>query len=137
MQVLRLDHIHIYAEDPEASANFYFNHFEATTVERNTNNNGDLRIFLALGHQILVLGTFPQGMKASIPPQAGDGAYNNGFGISHFGLNVSDVDEAIAELNSSNISVLSAPVLEKSGLKYAYFQAPDGVVIELTEYDAL
>ena len=136
MQIERLDHIHIYAEDPETSARFYQEHFEAKEVERNTNRNGDLRVFLALGHQILVLGSFPLGMNAKAPPAAGDGAYVHGFGVSHFGLRVLDVDAAVAELLDVDVKILADPFQEASGLKYAYIAAPDGVVIELTQYES-
>ena len=130
-----LDHIHIYAAEPEESARFYQHHFEAKLVLRNTNANGDARIFLALGGQILVIGSFPSGLLAAAPPEAGDGAYSHGFGIAHFGLRVASVRAAIAELSASGVRVLSQPVREPSGLTYAYIAALDGVVVELTQYE--
>ena len=68
MHVKSLDHIHIYAANPEESAQFYQRHFEAKQVDRNTNSNGDTRIFLALGGQIVVIGSFPTDMAAAPPP---------------------------------------------------------------------
>ncbi len=137
MQVKSLDHIHIYAAEPEESARFYTHHFEAKPVLRNTNANGDTRIFLALGGQVLVLGSFPSGLAPAPPPEAGDGAYRHGFGVAHFGLRVADVDAAIAELSASGVRVLSQPIREPSGLSYAYIAAPDGVVVELTQYESV
>ncbi|MBW2274961.1 MAG: VOC family protein [Deltaproteobacteria bacterium] len=136
MQVESLDHIHIYAADPEASARFYTDHFEAKLVLRNTNANGDTRIFLALGGQVLVLGSFPAGLVPALPPEAGDGAYGHGFGVAHFGLRVASVRAALQELSASAVRILSEPVREQSGLTYAYVAAPDGVVIELTQYES-
>ncbi len=136
MQVESLDHIHIYAAAPEESARFYQEHFEAKPVLRNTNANGDARIFLALGGQILVVGSFPSGMNPAPPPEAGDGAYSHGFGVAHFGLRVADVRAAIAELSAAGVRILSQPVREPSGLTYAYVAAPDGVVVELTQYES-
>jgi lactoylglutathione lyase len=136
LQVESLDHIHIYAAEPEESARFYQHHFEAKLVLRNTNANGDARIFLALGGQILVIGTFPSGLTQASPPEAGDGAYSHGFGIAHFGLRVANVRAAIAELSDSGVRVLSQPVREPSGLTYAYVAAPDGVIVELTQYES-
>jgi len=135
MKVETLDHIHVYAADPERSAQFYQDHFEASPVLRNTNANGDLRIFLALGGQILVVGPFPAGLTPEPPPEAGDGAYSHGFGIAHFGLRVADVAAAVRELSDADIEILSPPRLEPSGLRYAYVAAPDGVVVELTQYE--
>lgn len=134
MQVKSLDHIHIYAADPEESARFYTHHFEATPMHRNTNTNGHTRIFLSLGGQVLVLGSFPSGLAPAPPPEAGHGAYRHGFGVAHFGLCVADVDAAIAELSASGVRILSQPVREPSGLTFAYVAAPDGVVVELTQY---
>jgi catechol 2,3-dioxygenase-like lactoylglutathione lyase family enzyme len=135
MKVKSLDHIHIYAAEPEKSARFYEHHFEAKPVHHNTNANGDTRIFLALGGQIVVLGSFPSGLAPAPPPEAGDGAYRHGFGVAHFGLRVEDVGTAVAELSAAGVRILSPPVREPSGLTYAYIAAPDGVVVELTQYD--
>ncbi len=135
MQVKSLDHIHVYAAQPEESARFYQHHFEAKRVLRNTNVNGDNRIFLALGAQVLVIGSFPSGLTPASPPEAGDGAYSHGFGVAHFGLRVASVRAAIEELSASGVRVLSQPIREPSGLTYAYVAAPDGVVVELTEYE--
>ena len=136
MKVKSLDHIHIYAGQPEESARFYQDHFEAKPIHRNTNANGDLRIFLALGGQILVIGGFPTGLTPAAPPEAADGAYSHGFGVAHFGLRVANVHAAVEELSASGIRVLGQPVCEPSGLTYAYIAAPDGVVVELTQYES-
>jgi lactoylglutathione lyase len=56
--------------------------------------------------------------------------------VAHFGLRVANVDAAIAELSASGVPILSRPVQERSGLTYAYIAAPDGVVVELTQYDS-
>jgi len=136
MQVKSLDHIHIYAAEPEESAQFYTHHFDAKPIVRDTNVNGDTRIFLALGEQVLVLGSFPSGLVPASPPEAGDGAYSHGFGVAHFGFRVADVDAAIGELSAAGVRVLSQPIREPSGLTYAYIAAPDGVVVELTQYES-
>jgi len=136
LKIESLDHIHIYSAEPEQSAEFYQRHFEAKPVHRNTNTNGDLRIFLALGGQILVLGSFPSDITPSAPPIAGDGAYRHGFGVAHFGLRVADLGAAIEELSAAGIRILSEPVHEPTGLAYAYVAAPDGVVLELTQYES-
>ncbi len=136
MQVHSLDHLHIYAAEPEESARFYERHFQAKPLHRNTNVNGDARIFLSLGGQILVLGSFPNGLAPARPPEPGDGAYSHGFGVAHFGLRVEDVGAAVAELSASGVRILSQPVREPSGLTYAYVAAPDGVIVELTQYES-
>ena len=136
MHVMSLDHIHIYTESPDLSAHFYTEHFEAKSITRNINRNGDTRIFLALGGQVLVLGSFPSGLTASDPGEPGDGAYRHGHGVAHFGLRVASVETAVAELSAAGVRILSPPVSEQSGLVYAYVAAPDGVVVELTQYES-
>jgi catechol 2,3-dioxygenase-like lactoylglutathione lyase family enzyme len=136
VQVESLDHIHIYAANPEESAEFYQLHFEAKQAHRNVNTNGDVRIFLALGGQIIVIGSFPAGMASVPPPEAGDGAYVHGFGIAHFGLRVEDLEASIVELSAAGVRVLSEVVQEPTGLSYAYVAAPDGVILELTQYES-
>ena len=134
MQIKSLDHIHVYSDSPEHSADFYIQHFAAKTIVRNKNKNGDERIFLALGGQVIVLGDFPKGHVASSPPPAGDGTYRRGFGVAHFGLRVESVESGLEELRAADVEVLGELVREDSGLTYAYIAAPDGVVIELTQY---
>jgi catechol 2,3-dioxygenase-like lactoylglutathione lyase family enzyme len=136
VHVESLDHIHIYAANLEESAEFYQLHFEAKEVHRNVNSNGDVRLFLALGGQIIVVGSFPMGLAPNLPPDAGDGAYVHGFGVAHFGLRVADLDASIEELSASGIRVLSEVVKEPTGLSYAYAAAPDGVILELTQYES-
>ena len=137
MHVKSLDHIHIYAALPEASAEFYSLHFEAKPILRDANINGDARIFLSLGGQILVLGSFPSGLTPAPPPEAGDGAYRHGFGVAHFGVRVADIHAAIEELSAAGVRILSQAIREPSGLTYAYIAAPDGVVVELTQYESV
>lgn len=134
MKIESLDHIHVYCADADASAAFYRDHFDANEVHRNQNVHDQTRIFLQLGGQLLVLGPFPPGAVAASPPDATDGAYTHGFGVSHFGLRVADVERAVQELAEAGVKILSEPVFEDSGLRYAYLAAPDGVVIELTQY---
>ncbi len=134
MKIETLDHVHIYGADPESSASFYVDHFEASEVFRNENVHGQTRIFLSLGGQIVVVGPFPPGIAPALPPAPGDGAYSHGFGVAHFGLKVKDLEEAASELRAAGVSLLSEPLHESTGLSYLYLAAPDGVVVELTQY---
>ncbi len=134
MEVLSLDHIHVYAENAERSAEFYVRHFQAAEVHRSENIHGQDLIFLALGGQILVVGPFPPELSPAPPPAAGDGAYSHGFGIAHIGLRVPNVVAAATELEAAGVAILSQPVTGEAGLVYAYIAAPDGVVVELTQY---
>ncbi len=135
MKVEKLDHIHIYSRHPEASVAFYRDHFEAIEVLREQTGEDPPSVFLALGGQILYITSFPAGMSSAGPPVPGDGAYTHGFGVAHFGLRVLDVDEAVRELSDEGVRILGGPTYEDTELSYAYVEAPDGVVIELTQYE--
>ncbi len=134
MNVLSVDHLHVYCQDVETSSAFYVDRFGAIEVMRNENVHEQSRVFLSLGGTMLVLSPFPPGIAASPPPKAGDGAYTHGFGVAHFGLRVASVSAAVEELAQHGVTLLGPPVSEPTGLTYAYFAAPDGVVIELTQY---
>jgi catechol 2,3-dioxygenase-like lactoylglutathione lyase family enzyme len=134
MKVESLDHIHIYSADPQESAAFYRRHFGATEVLRNQNIHGQTRIFLSLGGDLVVLGPFPPDIAASEPPAPGDGAYSHGFGVAHLGLRVRNVEAAVRELKDAGVTILNEPLEEPTGLIYAYIAAPDGVIVELTQY---
>jgi len=134
IDVISLDHIHVYSAAPDDSATFYIDNFGAAVLKRDHNSEGDDRIFLAVGKQILVIGPFPSGITSSQPPDAGRGAFVHGFGVAHFGLRVADIEAAVTELRSHGVRVTTDVVREDSGLSYAYLAAPDGVMIELTQY---
>jgi catechol 2,3-dioxygenase-like lactoylglutathione lyase family enzyme len=133
MRVAAFDHIHIYAAEPASTLTFYQRHFAAEHLGRLSNAQGGVNEFLLLGGQLLVVGAFPPGLAAAPAPPAGDGALAAGFGVAHVGINVDDVDAAVRELEAADVPVLS-PVRQGGLVRYAYVQAPDGVVIELTAY---
>jgi len=134
MKVLSLDHIHIYCQDIESSAAFYIEHFEAEEVIRNENAHAQTRIFLSCGGSVIVCSPFPPEISPAVPPEPGDGAISNGYGVAHFGLRVPNVESAVEELKTKGIEFLAPPVSEQTGLIYAYLKAPDGVIVELTQY---
>jgi catechol 2,3-dioxygenase-like lactoylglutathione lyase family enzyme len=135
MEVKSLDHIHIYSAAPEQSAGFYIDHFGAAEVLRNEERDGRISIFLSLADRIVILGTLPRGISACDPPPFGDGAYTHGFGIAHVGIRVDDVEAAVRELDDAGVEILDGP-FEEPGIRFAYIAAPDGVVLELTQYEA-
>ena len=133
MRVAAFDHVHIYAADPASTLAFYRRHFGAEHLGDLPNAQGGVNQFLLIGGQRVVVGAFPPGLAPAAPPPVGDGAHAAGFGIAHVGINVDDVDAAVRELEAAGVPVLS-PVRGGGLVRYAYIQAPDGVIIELTAY---
>ena len=132
MKVRRFDHIHIYCSNPDESMRFYTEVLHAKPVGQALSRYGRLVEFLGLGRLTVVLAPYPPGMEPAPPPTYGDGAYRHGFGVAHFGLSVEDLNEAVESVRRWGGNILAAPK-ERAGFRYAYIEAPDGVVIELAQ----
>jgi catechol 2,3-dioxygenase-like lactoylglutathione lyase family enzyme len=134
LKIHRLDHIHIYSHDPEGSVRFYAEVLGADVVGKaRTSWRGNMH-FVRLGGLALVLAPFPPGAEPGVPSAYHDGANQGGFGIAHFGLHVDKLTDAVESIRRLGGQVLSEP-REHAGLRFAYIGAPDGVIIELLEYD--
>lgn len=134
MKIEALDHIHIYSKDPEPAATFYKQSFGAEEAMRNVGATGGIRIFLSLGGLMLVIGSFPFARSSSTAPENGE-SHQHGMGLDHFGLRVADLQSAVEELTDHGVQILTEPVHDPSGISYAFIAAPDGVIVELTQYD--
>jgi|SRR5262249_19257155 len=133
MKIHRLDHIHVYCSDPDASRRFYTDVFEAKMLGRAYGSDGGVRYFLRLGGLALVLAPYPQGTEPSIPTVYRDGIYEHGYGVGHFGLHVENVDVAVESVRQRGARILAEP-REFAGARFAYVGALDGVIIELLEH---
>ena len=131
MHVEALDHIHIHSLDPDASGEFYVRHFEGTVVERQDEGP---TVLLALGGKILIFSPVPEGVAPTTPPAFADGSRTPGCGVAHLGLRVADVKAAVDALGADGVEILAQPVVTPA-LTYAYVGAPDGIVLELTQYE--
>jgi len=134
MKIHRLDHIHIYSEDPPGSVQFYATCFGADAVGETRTSHGGTMHFLRLGGLTLVLAPYPPGTGPGVASNYSDGGYRNMRGIAHFGLHVENLADALATLRRQCATILSEP-REHAGLRFAYVDAPDGVVVELLQYD--
>ncbi|MFT6395289.1 MAG: catechol 2,3-dioxygenase-like lactoylglutathione lyase family enzyme [Bradymonadia bacterium] len=127
------DHVHIYSADVANTIEFYRGVLGAQPIGDLGNSAGGKNHLYILGGQYLAISEFPAGMEAKPPAAALDGALDVGFGMSHFGFNVVNLETTLARAIDAGCEAHSAP--KTSGpLKYAYVTGPDGVVIEFTEY---
>jgi catechol 2,3-dioxygenase-like lactoylglutathione lyase family enzyme len=134
MKIHRLDHIHIYCGHPEDSVGFYTEVFGAEAIGKASTSRGGTMYFVRLGGLALVLAPYPPGFEPGTPPAYGDGTYQRGFGVAHFGLHVDQLADAVESVRRLGGKVLSEPK-EHAGLRFAYVGGPDGVIIELLEYN--
>ena len=128
------DHVHIYAADVEHTIAFYVDVLGAERIGALPNSAGGSNHLLALGGQFIAVSAFPVGLQAKPPPTHGDGALTHGFGVAHIGLNVRDIDPFVRRLRQAGIDTHASPT-RVGALRYVYFTAPDGVVVELTQYE--
>ena len=133
MKINRLDHIHVYCSNPDASLHFYTSVFEAEMLGKAYGSDGGVRYFLRLGGLALVLAPYPPGTEPRVPVVYRDGIYEHGYGVGHFGLHVENVDESVETARQRGAKILAEP-REFVGARFAYIGAPDGVIIELLEH---
>lgn len=137
MQARSLDHIHIYARDPQASMAFWHRHFDARKILETQNIHHQEVHLLQIGGggPAIAFSEPPPGIPLPDAPIT-DAAGREGMGargVMHLGVNVPDVRAAVAELRDAGVRVLTEPA-EAYGVTFAYVEAPDGVLIELTQY---
>ena len=133
MKIHRLDHIHVFCLDPDASLRFYIDVFQAGVLGKAYGSDGGVRHFLRLGGLALVLAPYPEGTDPAVPAAYRDGIYERGYGVGHFGLHVENVDESVETVRQRGAKILAEP-REFVGARFAYVGAPDGVIIELLEH---
>jgi len=136
MKIESFDHIHIYSKDPEGAAKYYIQFFNGKKLYQKTSGLG-LRIFLSLGGQVIVLGPYPSDRVDSSSVDVDKKPHQHRFGLDHFGIRVKNLKTAVQELREQGVQFLTEPVSGPSGIKFAFIAAPDGVIIELTEYGLL
>ena len=138
MHVKALDHIHIYSLHLDRSVEFWQRHFAAEKVFETKNNLDQAVVILRVGGQNVAFSEFPPELRPAEPPRvtaaAGStGTGPGGSGVMHLGINVADIHAAVAELAAAGVPVHMQPTLAY-GTTSAYVEAPDGVLIELTQY---
>ncbi|HEU4404871.1 MAG TPA: VOC family protein [Polyangiaceae bacterium] len=137
MHVASVDHIHVYGLDPLASVAFWQRHFGGESVFQTKNVHDQDVHLVRVGAQVLAFSEFPPG-RAPGPPAADAAAALEGMsaaGVMHLGVRVRDVAAAAAELRRAGVPVYGEP-RAAHGVTFVYVQAPDGVLVELTEYEA-
>jgi lactoylglutathione lyase len=127
MPAYSFNHIHLLTRDPKATAQYYHRMFGAKVIE-SIQSDGKPRIDLELGGvSIFILRAPPEQETPACPP----GPY---LGLDHFGLRVSNLDEAVAELKAKGAEFAVEPKTIRPGVRIAYVRGPENVRIELVEH---
>jgi catechol 2,3-dioxygenase-like lactoylglutathione lyase family enzyme len=119
------EHIHLRSPDPEATAQYYANMFDAEII-RSKQADGSSRIDLDLGGQKVFIALAQPG-KTNVAPMA---PY---FGLEHIGLTVTDIDGIFAELKTKGADFTMEPTTVRPGVRIAFLRGPEGVLVELIQ----
>jgi len=127
----RYDHIHLRSHDPDAMGSFFEKMFGAE-VRRDvyppgTLYPGQMRVTMKVGGQtVMVAPKHPHDAMTAAP------AFPY-YGLEHFGLTVTKLDEAIADLRAKGADIAVGPVMRSPGLYLAFVRGPEGIMIELVQ----
>lgn len=122
------DHIHLRSPDPEATAAWYERMLDAQVIR--TMQQGKPRIDLKIGGNNVFLAPVTAGDGVNPPPTT---PYQ---GLDHFGLTVSGIDAIVAELKAKGVEVTRGPITIRPKTRVAFLRGPEGVSIELLDYNA-
>lgn len=127
MSAILLDHIHLRARDPEAVADFLSRHFDVEIESRMEVRNLP-RVVLRIG----AVAIFVEGATADMPRVPAMPFR----GIEHVCVRVPDIAAHAARLRQAGVTLL-APVSEvRPGVRVAFVEAPDGILVEMIERSA-
>jgi lactoylglutathione lyase len=119
------EHIHLRSPDPEATAAWYHDKLGATVI-RTPQPDGSTRIDLDLSGQKVFI-------ARAAPGKAADAPSSPYLGLDHFGLTVTDIHAAVAELKGKGVHFTMDPTVNLPGVTIAFLTAPENVSIELIQ----
>ncbi len=123
MEQYRLGHIHLFSPEPEKASQFYETMLNAKVLRVRKSPDGRLNIDLDLGGARLLIAE----RKATGGPIA------SAPSLDHIGLEIDNIEAAVAELKAKGAKIRDEIKLVRPGVKVAWLLAPDNVAIELVE----
>lgn len=112
----------ILVDDLETAEKFYADKLQMAVVQRNLNT-----VYLDAG-----------GIQLELISKAlfeGDERLGK-TGLHHLSFRVKDIDKACEELNEKGIGIIKGPIDRGNGLRIAFFDGTDNVVLQLYELNA-
>lgn len=140
-------HIHLLAEDPIASAEWYMRHLDIKTMggrplsRQNVRLGGtDIGVTANLSVSGVYLGLFPASWARENYADDWRGVAGlqttAGRVVDHIAFAVPDLEVTLARMKADGVRVLSMPLRDGDGGRQAYIEGPDKIVIELVEQRA-
>lgn len=121
---MRIDHVGIYARDSDSLSDWYCNTLGLTVV-RKLEKTGRPPIYFLRGEAGLDIEILPT-------TEQGEGRELKDAGLSHVGIVVDDLDEAVSCLTSKGIYVHDIRYTSQ-GWGIAYFEDPEGNRLEILQ----
>ena len=123
------DHVHLKSEDPGTTADWYVKAFNFKIIKDSIRTFGDrfIRCESSDGTIINISG-------ARTNEQMGNGDSNAHWGLEHFGIKVTNMEEEIKRLEKLGAKLLEGPIQVPDGPLIAFIKAPIDVRIELLQY---
>tara|TARA_B100001179_G_scaffold150213_2_gene109159 strand:+ start:750 stop:1145 length:396 start_codon:yes stop_codon:yes gene_type:complete len=124
-----VNHVHIRAKDPDESAKWYEEFFDAKILSSREVMPGTITVSMDAGGPVrLNISSQPEGSSDNTVP-----AELNRLGLEHFGFDTTDIEFDIRKFESAGVRIV-LPITEISGgTKLAYIEGPDKVLIELVQ----
>ena len=124
-----VNHVHIRAKDPDESAKWYEEFFDAKILSSREVMPGTITVSMDAGGPVrLNISSQPEGSSDNTVP-----AELNRLELEHFGFDTTDIEFDIRKFESAGVRIV-LPITEISGgTKLAYIEGPDKVLIELVQ----
>ena len=119
------EHVHLRTPNPEETAQWYHDKLGAEIV-RTKMADGSNRIDLNLAGQKVFI-------AQAEPGKAGEAPTSPYMGLDHFGMTVTNMAEAVAELKAKGVVFTMEPKQIRPGTTIAFLTAPQNVSIELIQ----
>ena len=124
-----INHVHIRASDPHASAAWYTEHFGAKLLASREVMPGTITVSMEVDGPVRLN---ISSQKAGSPQDRPEAELNR-LGLEHFGFVVDDIDSDMQRLEAAGIRVV-LPITEVAGGgRLSYIEGPDDVLIELVQ----
>lgn len=124
-----INHVHIRAADPRATAAWYEKFFNAKIIAEREVMPGTITITTEVGGPVrLNISSQPEGSSKETSP-----AELNRLGLEHFGFNVDDLQVELDKFQKAGVRVVLPSTEVTGGTKLAYIEGPDDVLIELVQ----
>ena len=125
----RINHIHLKAPDPKATADWYVKAFNFKIVA------DDVRSF---GDRFIRCQSEDGGMAVNISgartnERLGPGDAMPHHGLEHFGFDSEHLETDITRLEALGAKLLEGPIQNPGGARIAFLRAPDDTRVELVE----